>query len=630
MLRRVVRSKTLFSMVVSQVSIWVLLLMGILAVLAYVGEYRRISEREIDAALRTVIREAEKDNQLFRRAEYNARVFSEQFLSLYLSDIRFSQEDFDRLFFVGDRGATRLRPRYFESHLNEQGELISGMSGIVGNNQPTDDPEFRRRLILAFTVVSRFGPAWIDQFANLHATFPENALIIYWPDESWGLDADADLRMNELGVISQTLQENNPDREAVWTGLYFDETAREWMITYEAPLDHNGRHLVNPSQDVFMTEIIEQLKTQTVGGGHNYIVSDDGHVVVYSSRDLDEDMQTKGLIRLETLEDPELTHAYELLKRADAFSSEEPTVVEDDQVGDYHIAVPLDGPNWLLVATYPKQRLIHQANRSATRLLVLGGGMLLSFLLVLLFFMKREIADPMAILRHATLLWAEGDFQTNEPTEKLATMRTEVGQLASAFLRMAWRVRDTNTRLEHIVQQRTAELEDANRKLLELSLLDGLTGVHNRRSFDRDLAAVFRQAKEKTGSFMLLLADIDCFKAYNDRYGHTAGDDALKRVASILSDSVRSEDRVYRYGGEEFAVIFNNTDISTARSVAKRILARVRKTAIPHESSPGGFLSISAGMSAFDPSFRTPNDLITDSDQKLYRAKSDGKDRITV
>jgi diguanylate cyclase (GGDEF)-like protein len=159
-------------------------------------------------------------------------------------------------------------------------------------------------------------------------------------------------------------------------------------------------------------------------------------------------------------------------------------------------------------------------------------------------------------------------------------------------------------------------------------LLDGLTGVHNRRSFDRDLAKVWQESKQGLGTFSLLMADVDYFKLYNDTYGHVAGDDALKSIASVLKESIRDEDRVYRYGGEEFAIIFNNHDLNSINNTFTRIQNEINNLNIEHKESEFSVVTMSAGICAFNMSTESEDELIKQTDIHLYKAKDLGRNQL--
>jgi diguanylate cyclase (GGDEF)-like protein len=164
------------------------------------------------------------------------------------------------------------------------------------------------------------------------------------------------------------------------------------------------------------------------------------------------------------------------------------------------------------------------------------------------------------------------------------------------------------------------------------ALLDGLTGVANRRKFDEDLYADWRHCAREGASLALLLVDVDYFKRFNDQYGHQAGDACLKAIAKALVQSLRRPyDKVARYGGEEFACLLPNTDLLGAQSIAQRMVDQVRALAIEH--LPSGVdpnVSISVGVAALDAAAEhaSPADLLKAADLALYEAKRAGRARI--
>ena len=179
--------------------------------------------------------------------------------------------------------------------------------------------------------------------------------------------------------------------------------------------------------------------------------------------------------------------------------------------------------------------------------------------------------------------------------------------------------------------RRTAWLEA--RLLDEVAQRDGLTGIYNRRRFDEHLGHVWQLAVRENRPIALLFADIDHFKAYNDRYGHQAGDEAMKAVANVLTQFARRPmDLVARYGGEEFAVVLYDTTQAHASDVAERLLEDVRRLGIPHQdSSAAPVLTISVGVACVQPvARRSSAGLLQLADQALYAAKDGGRNRCQL
>jgi diguanylate cyclase (GGDEF)-like protein len=175
------------------------------------------------------------------------------------------------------------------------------------------------------------------------------------------------------------------------------------------------------------------------------------------------------------------------------------------------------------------------------------------------------------------------------------------------------------------------ELKRQRDRLMMLSLTDGLTGIPNRRLFDQTLEQEWQRARRAQGHLALLLVDIDHFKKFNDDYGHVAGDDCLRTIAGLLRDTLnRSSDFVCRYGGEEFAVILPETSLQGATATAERLCQEVAgcQLAIPGvDKNRKVTLSIGVGVIQPGPS-HTVETFIEQVDSMLYRAKSEGRNRV--
>ncbi|HMA52385.1 MAG TPA: diguanylate cyclase [Magnetospirillaceae bacterium] len=181
-------------------------------------------------------------------------------------------------------------------------------------------------------------------------------------------------------------------------------------------------------------------------------------------------------------------------------------------------------------------------------------------------------------------------------------------------------------------------LRERTRQLLRLASIDGLTGLANRRSFDETLDQEWRRARRNRTPLSLALIDIDFFKRYNDHYGHQAGDDCLKTVATTLAHAAeRPGEIVARYGGEEFAVVLPLCDVPTARALAEKMRKRVADLALPHAGSLiGDHVTISCGVATLmgdvESAAAMPDEaaLIAAADQALYAAKEAGRDQVQV
>ena len=178
----------------------------------------------------------------------------------------------------------------------------------------------------------------------------------------------------------------------------------------------------------------------------------------------------------------------------------------------------------------------------------------------------------------------------------------------------------------------TSAAELANQKLLQLSITDGLTDVHNRRHFDRMLASEWNRGVRARNPLSVVFLDIDLFKKYNDCYGHQAGDECLRTLARVLKNNIRrAGDVVARYGGEEFCLILPVTTAENAHRIAETIRMEIETLAVPHALSPFGHLTASIGIATMIPVDNlTSKEIIGAADRALYRAKEQGRNRVIV
>lgn len=187
-----------------------------------------------------------------------------------------------------------------------------------------------------------------------------------------------------------------------------------------------------------------------------------------------------------------------------------------------------------------------------------------------------------------------------------------------------------NASLDDQVYQRTLELEEANKQLKEQAMIDSLTGIANRRSFNEFLTKEFAEAKRTGKPLAILMLDMDEFKKYNDFFGHPKGDWLLQKVTTIIEQVIPENGFFARYGGEEFSIIFPNTTIEKAAELAENVRQAVASYKIEHPEGKFNIVTLSIGLALLsdeDP-YESEASLINAADEQLYIAKENGRNQV--
>ncbi|MBU0514196.1 MAG: GGDEF domain-containing protein [Proteobacteria bacterium] len=207
----------------------------------------------------------------------------------------------------------------------------------------------------------------------------------------------------------------------------------------------------------------------------------------------------------------------------------------------------------------------------------------------------------------------------------------DISRVLAAILDESQRVREANQAYQKAIRRQTQDVDTALGRLKSLELeatTDALTGLSNRRAFDREIEREFSRAKRYGNQFGLIFGDLDEFKRINDAYGHQIGDTTLKEVARLIRHIVREMDFTARYGGEELVIIVPGTSLDGARRLAERLRLAIAGTDFAVNGEDFYSLTISLGVAVVSPEDTSPADVIRRADQALYLSKRRGKNRI--
>ena len=601
--------------------------MGIAAAVGFYFSYQNAIEAQITELQYDKTQRVEREAVVFRQAEQTADLLGKYFVEAYARYANKAGENgrdwvaqFNAMHEETEPGVFRLRKEFFTG-TDFGDQRIRHMSSFIGRSDAPLDEERKRRISIAVELLQRFAAAWQELYENTHISMPENALVQYSRNQPWGRQADHNLDMTRYAVVRSTLQAYNPERIGRWTGLYYDLSSQQWVVTYQQPVDKDGVHLGTPSHDVQLADIFARL-IDSFGGAAEHAIINTQRQLIAASPALLEGHQNSGIVDLEALNEPLYLNAWE---RLESQSTPQQFILPEHDV--LVVAEQIPGPDWWYVTSYPLAEIKQAALGPPMRFLLVGLAFALALLGILYIFVSQQIARPLKEL--AGFAQAVGKNRFDEVSQiavRSEYNKSEIGLLIRSMKEMAGRILKHKTQLEEEVELRTSELAVANKQLDKMAHIDGLTKVLNRRAFDRDLQAALARENDQSGRrYALLLADVDYFKLYNDSYGHVAGDQALQNIAQQFEQTCPHT--AYRFGGEELACLVRVRSAEEALRKAEQLRSGVESLNISHHDAPLGVLTVSIGVTLLQP-HEPAATAISRADKHLYSAKKHARNCV--
>jgi C4-dicarboxylate-specific signal transduction histidine kinase len=413
-----------------------------------------------------------EDNHAFLKKALQERIQAVRQEGQEAADVRF-----DRLFTQLSDGTIRNRPERFDG---------TKMPGAFVPRGVSLDGEARQRFVAAYDVVAQYGPVLQTRFVDTYIMLPEGAIVAFWPGRpTWCQDAEPTLPLLTLDYFIVSLPQHNPRRRTAWTGAFEDTVSKIWMVTASTPLDVEGRHVATISHDVLLEELMTRAASGHLSGAYNIIFRDDGQLITHpelrQEGTVAYNIRDTGLPAASTqLGAPEQRlHLRRIFERV---MSRPPgqNVMELPEHGEYLAIARLEGPGWNFVTVLPESVISQPAFHSARYVLVFGLVSLVLELAIMFWVLQRQISRPLLAFTHATDRIATGDFKVELDTRR----QDELGQLAQAFRLMADEVqrreealRQANEGLEQRVDERTRELKDVHRQLVQVARQAGRAEV---------------------------------------------------------------------------------------------------------------------------------------------------------
>ena len=445
------------------------------------------------------------------------------------------------------------------------------------------------------------SPRLREYLRSLHERYPDFEQLLVLDARGQVLATSAP--QSRTVTLPDEWQKTLRQRGRVVGNAYWDEKSGMRKVIVAVPVQRADGQLMGAfAADVNLAPLSALLRDfapdSTRGGA--YLLSDSGMVVTSGYAVTERGVETT-LMR-ETHRD---------LLDADSATADFVSFAGRDVVGTLE---PVADAPWAVLSEVTTDSAFEQVRRfrsfalSVVVLLLLIVGVIAHRLGVI-------IVRPLERLSRSASQVGMGGLDVQLPEDGAG----EVGALARVFNFMVGQLRTSRKELADANER----LQGKNDELERLSVTDGLTGLVNHRALMQRLGEEGQRSLRNSHPFVVIMADVDHFKQYNDTFGHPQGDEVLKKVASILKDCTRTVDCVARYGGEEFAALLPETDMSGAMEVAERMRAKVESA-----DFPGRRVTMSIGVAEFPKHAPTPKDVIAVADAALYVAKRGGRNQV--
>jgi signal transduction histidine kinase/CheY-like chemotaxis protein len=447
-----------------KVTIRIAIVVAIATVISYYHVKASLQNQILEQLQEYIQQRGVRESSIFQLAKDDLQIFTHAYAQrLSDQEVTNVRSQFNAFFVQGEDGVKRLREDYFERY---------DVTGFIGKYVSIDD-RLQHQLVIGFDMLTQYGPAWQNRFANLYVITPDNAVLMYWPDQPWGLNAD-DWQVN--AKLALTTADNDEvlitganltkQQGSGWSDLYFDYAVNNWVVSATEAVTVNGTTVLWAGHDILLDELIQRTINNRLEGTYNLIFRDDGRLIAHP-RFMDAIQAQSGDLSIPDTNDPNLLRIFNLIKQ-----NLDSTIIENNQDNQYLAVAHLEGPDWHLVTVFPEAIIAKQALQTARLILLLGATALVLEIAILFFVLRKLVAEPLENLLSATNRIASGDFAVNLNNQQ----RDEIGRLARSFHTMSREIEareitlnERSVKLAHLNQQLAHELEERKRIEQEVS-----------------------------------------------------------------------------------------------------------------------------------------------------------------
>ncbi|MBB5019098.1 signal transduction histidine kinase [Chitinivorax tropicus] len=443
------KSQSLSVRAMRHMAIRIALVTVVITAISYTYTYLSYQREALTYLEKYVTVRSELESQPFINAEANTRLMRDEFVRRFQSPTDFDADKrFGELMKQDADGLWRVRVEKDDFEHKATVAILPRVSLST---------EFKRKVLVAYDVASELGPAFRNQFYDAFVDINvSDATVMFLPDTNYARGGSVEVFEEDLETEVGATPKANPERKTFWTGVYFDAPAKQWMVSVVTPIDVQGRYVGGAGQDVLIDQLIERANRISVPGTYNMIVSRNGMLIAHPDK-MREIEKVNGKYNIGASKDNQLVDFYRAALQA---TVRNPFVESTD--GRYWLSVSsIKGADWLFVTVFPKALIQRKAMESASIVIVFGLMALLIEVILIGWVLREQVTNPLQGLLIAIRALARGDAEVKTHSDR----NDEIGQLAREFDEMADAVAKHRTRLEELVQERTAALEQANQSL---------------------------------------------------------------------------------------------------------------------------------------------------------------------
>lgn len=436
-----------------QMAMRIALVILVITGVGYWHVYRGITETTLDTLDKYVHERGERESLIFVQAEDNLRALMRSF----------RQQDAAHLIFDDRRGFERLMQKAPDGAWRRHTGFDAGRepSAFIGRDLRLD-AQMRQQMVQMTELVRDYGRAWANRYATTYLADMRGMAATYWPGVDWYQATPPDVRFSEYSWVRNADMNHNPGRGPVWTGIWYDWVAKNWLVTCILPEDEDGVFRYYAGTALSLDAILARTQEKHLTGTENVIFRADGRLISHPREDYMETLKARGGdFDIMDLGDPHLQAIYKHVR-----SMESGGIAELREYGEYLGVGKIAGPGWYFVTVMPKELLAKTAYTSAEIILWLGLLALIVELTFVGWIIKRRISLPLSYFLDRVGALGAGNLDARVAIKG----DDELGRLANAFNSMAETInrgqvqlRDYAESLEQKVQERTAQLETKER-----------------------------------------------------------------------------------------------------------------------------------------------------------------------